>query len=314
MEPRQWQAADLRTGFGWAKGTFGELLQGVLIENDMDFLVTLPITKGTAATFQPVPGSQRISVHPPHKRKASRLAGLMMTALSLPCGGYLWLETELAEGKGFASSSADLVATVHAVGDAFGLVFDESVIEAFLRPIEPSDGVMYQGVVAYYHRAVRLREQLGFLTDLLIVAHDEGGEIDTIRFNRMPKPFGAEDKAEYSSLLAELSRAVRADDLDSVGRIATRSAELNEKLRPRKFFQQIRRLSRDIGGLGLAAAHSGTVLGILLDAADPEREAKIDKADQSLRALPGSVSIYRTAAAHVTMPAMLGPGHDNQPS
>jgi uncharacterized protein involved in propanediol utilization len=310
MEPRQRRSADLRTGFGWANGTFGELLQGVLIENDMDFLVTLPITKGTAATFRPVPGSQRISVHPPHKRKASRLAGLMMTALSLPCGGYLRLETELAEGKGFASSSADLVATVHAVGDAFGLVFDEPAIEAFLRSIEPSDGVMYQGVVAYYHRAVRLREQLGFLTDLLIVAHDEGGEVDTIRFNRMPKPFGEEDKAEYSSLLAGLGQAVRAGDLGAVGRIASRSAELNEKLRPRAFFEHIRRLSRDIGGLGVVVAHSGTVLGILLDAADPECKAKIVKADRSLRALPGSVSIHRTAAARVAMPAALGPADD----
>jgi uncharacterized protein involved in propanediol utilization len=298
MEPRQWRAADFRTGFGWANGTFGELLQGVLPENDMDFLVTLPIAAGAAATFRPVPGSREINVHPPHKRKASRLAGLMMTALGLPCGGYLRLETELAEGKGFASSSADLVATVHAVGDAFGLAFDEPEVEAFLRPIEPSDGVMYRGVVAFYHRAVRLREQLGFLTDLLIVAHDEGGEVDTIRFNRMPKPFGEQDKAEYSGLLTELGQAVRAGDLGTVGRIATRSAELNEKLKPRLFFEHIQRLSHDVGGLGVVVAHSGTVLGILFDAADPDRGTKIAGAAQSLRALPGSVSIHRTAAAH----------------
>jgi uncharacterized protein involved in propanediol utilization len=300
----------IRTGSGWANGTFGELLQGVLAENDMDFLVTLPIAQGATATFQPVPGSQEVNVHPPHKVKAALVAGLIITALGLPCGGYLRLENELAEGKGFASSSADLVATVQAVGDAFGVDFKESEIEDFLRQIEPSDGVMYCGVVAFYHRAVRLRERLGFLPDLVIVAHDEGGEVDTILFNRMFKPFSQSDKAEYSRLLAELGEAVPAGDLAAIGRVATRSARLNEILRPRAHLEAIQQISRDVDGLGVVAAHSGTVLGILLDAADPQCEEKIVQASRSLRALPGSVSVHRTAAARRAVPALVGPAED----
>jgi uncharacterized protein involved in propanediol utilization len=296
-----------RTGVGWANGTFGELLQGVLAENDMDFLVTLPIAEGSRVTFEPATGGPDVSVHPPTKRKVSRLARLMIDRYRLPCGGRLRVDSDLAEGKGFASSSADLVATVHAIGDAFGLACDGPAVEDLLRDIEPSDGVMYPGVVAYYHRAVRLRKHLGYLDDLLIVGHDEGGEVDTIDFNRVPKPFDAADKAEYGRLLAELDEAVRWGDLAMIGRVASRSARLNEKLRPHRNVEWFEKLALEVEALGVVAAHSGTVLGILLDAADPDRTAKIRHARRALRPLPGSVSVHRTAATEDSA-ARTGPG------
>ena len=39
------------TGVSSAFGTFGELLQGVLPEEDGDFLVTLPVARWTMARF-----------------------------------------------------------------------------------------------------------------------------------------------------------------------------------------------------------------------------------------------------------------------
>ncbi|MEH1167104.1 kinase [Micromonospora sp. CPCC 205539] len=286
-----------RLGVGTAFGTFGELLQGVLPDADRDFLVTFPMAQWATATFWPTNELDRIQVFPAHKQKSARLAGTIMELFGLTGGGVLELGGELAEGKGFASSSADLVATARAVGDAFGMTLNERTIESLMRQIEPSDGVMYDGIVAFYHREVRLRERIGVLPPLTVVAHDEGGAVDTIRFNRIPKPFDEADKREYARLLAALTTAVRAGDLPAVGEVTTRSAVLNGKLRPRRHFDVLHRLCREVEGFGLVIAHSGTALGVLLDQADPERAAKVDHVRSACAVLPGTVTVHRSLGA-----------------
>ena len=47
------------TGVSAAFGTFGELLQGVLPEEDGDFLVTLPVARWAMARFRVRPGERR---------------------------------------------------------------------------------------------------------------------------------------------------------------------------------------------------------------------------------------------------------------
>ncbi|MFF8675396.1 kinase [Streptomyces sp. NPDC015242] len=282
------------TGTGTAHGTFGELLQGVLDENGLDFLVTFPISLSSTAGFQLVEGAGEITVRPAHKQKARALAERILRDRRVAGGGVLTLISSIPEGKGLASSSADLVATAHAVGGALGLRFTESEVEALLRGVEPSDGVMYQGVVAFYHRQVRLKERLGFLPPLTIVGHDIGGMVDTVLFNRSPKPFDAADRKEYSRLLDQLREALLHGDLDTVGEVATRSARKNAKITAREYFDDILRICHEVEGLGLVLAHSGTNLGILLRDDLSDHADRLAHARKSCEALPGSVSLYRS--------------------
>ncbi|RCG16776.1 hypothetical protein DTL70_28535 [Streptomyces diacarni] len=83
----------------------------------------------------------------------------------------------LPEGQGFASSSADLAATARAVDNALGL------------GLPPS-------------RAV------GSCAPMSAVWADEGGVVDTVAFNRLPKPFSAADRREYERLRTRLTAAV----------------------------------------------------------------------------------------------------------
>lgn len=290
-------------GVGRAPGTFGELLQGALPANDRDFLVTFPIQNWSTAVFRPEPGRCEVEVRPAHKHKSRRLAETTLRALDIAGGGVLDLYSSLPEGKGLASSSADLVATARAVADAYGRNLDAPGIESLLRTIEPTDGVMYEGIVAFYHREVRLREFLGHLPPMTVIAHDEGGTIDTIGFNRMRKPFGQTEKEEYAQLLDTLAVAVREVDLATVGRVATRSAEMNNARNPRLDFDRLLRACREIDGFGLVVAHSGTALGILLDDSDREREVKIDHVRASCAGLNGTLAVHRSLSTYdVTTP------------
>lgn len=284
-------------GTGVAYGTFGELLQGQLAGSGRDFLVTLPIPRGSKATFRLDLDGDLVTVQPPGKSKSLRVARDLLACRGVRVGGLLTVESELPEGKGFSSSSADLVATARAVGEAIGYVPGPPEIEALLRPIEPTDGVMYEGAVAFLHREVRLLARLGPLPQLTIVSVDEGGSVDTIAFNQRPKPFTNGDRWEYERLLDTLVVAVDAGDAEAIGHVATRSALLNQRLNPKRTLHRMRAISEAVGALGVAVAHSGTAIGLLLDDADPGFPDRLDRARRACVRLAGHAHVYHTLAA-----------------
>ncbi|WP_280346572.1 hypothetical protein [Nocardia neocaledoniensis] len=281
-----------RIGVGSAFGSCGELLQGVTAGDDRHFLVTLPIRGGSVALFEPgVPG---IRVDPPHKTKALRLATGMIERSAVLRGGRLTVFTDLPEGKGLASSTADLVATARAIADAECRIATAAEIEAGLRVIEPSDGVMYPGSVAYCHREVRLLARLGQLPALTVVVGDEGGAVDTVEFNRRPRPFSAAVKREYSDLLTRLGTAIARRDTAGIGAVATRSALLSAALRDRPHLDDTIAAAREVGALGVVVAHSGTTTGLLLDDSDADYRRKVLAARRICAEFAVSVSVHHT--------------------
>ncbi|GAA3097292.1 kinase [Streptomyces rectiviolaceus] len=282
------------TGVSAAFGTFGELLQGVLPEEDGDFLVTLPVARWAMARFELDPDSDVLEVWPPHKKKAKRLTAMIMEDVARPAGGVLRIDSMLPEGKGLASSSADLVATARAVGNALGEEMPPRRIESYLARIEPTDGVLYPSVVAFHHRSVRLRAQLGSLPSMAVVSIDEGGAVDTVDFNSIPKPFTMADRREYARLLDRVSGAVARRDLAEVGAVATASARMNQVLRHKRSLEPMIDICREVGGLGVVVGHSGTTLGVLLDTAAPDCHNQLAAAAQACQELAGNVTVYRT--------------------
>lgn len=280
------------SGVGQACGTFGELLQGALADPPVDFLVTLPINAGTTAFFSPDVEAAGVDVSPPGRAKARGLAELMLARYGFG-GGRLELRSDLPLGKGLASSSADLVATARAVGRALGRCPSPDEIEDLLRTIEPTDGVMHRGTVAFCHREVRLLEDLGPLPALTIVGVDEGGDVDTIAYNRGPRLFTIQERHEYGRLLDALRRAIPQRDTRTIGAVASRSADLHQKRHPKRMLAEMFDVCRAAGGRGVVAAHSGTVLGVLLDEADPAYPWRLRRAVRACADL-GTTSVYRT--------------------
>jgi L-threonine kinase len=295
LVPRR-SGVDVRSGVGDTFGTFGELLQGALPDG-ADFLVTFPITRCSRAWFRfDLAGPLR--VFPSHKVKSLRLAEAMLAACGPGAGGTLVLDSDLPIGKGLASSSADLVATARAVGGVLGLDTSPEAIERWLRPIEPTDGVMYPGIVAFEHRAVRLRSVLGILPASQVVAVDEGGHFDTIGYNKRPKCYSDFETAEYAALLQSLTDAVHDGDLPAVGDIATRSTVLNQRLAPKRNLSAMLHIASDVGALGVVCTHSGTMLGLLLAEGDADHRRRLATARTACTALPGVTTVFRALTFH----------------
>lgn len=281
-------------GVGRCFGAFGELLQGVLPEGKREFLVTLPITRYSTVRFRMLPETHDVQVFPSHKEKSRRLAEKLVQTLNLGTGGVLHVQSEVSEGKGLASSSADAVATALAIQAASGFYLPPAVLARVMSSVEPSDGVMYRGIVSFYHREGVLRKFLGYLPPLAIVALDEGGQVDTIGLNKRPKPFGRSKRAKYESLLLEAERAIVRGDLRSLGEVSTRSAIMNQEMLPKIHLDLLLDMRERYDALGVVIAHSGTYLGLLLDPRSPDYLRTLPTIAAELRQHSPDISTYHT--------------------
>jgi uncharacterized protein involved in propanediol utilization len=278
-------------------GSFGELLQGALPEH---FLVTLPIELRARARFVADESSRELRVWPESSWKSLRLAESLLRRYGLPLRGELTLESEIPRGKGLASSTADLVATYRAVAGFHHLPQDIEVLEALLRDIEPSDGVMHESVVAYRHREARLLHRLGPVPPLVLVAVDEGGEVETLAHNRREPDYSPAEIAEFGALLTRLRRAFREDDVAMIGAVATRSAMLNQRILPKRALGAMIGVAAAIEAVGVVAAHSGTCLAIMIDALLGDCDDRVEAARERLSAL--GLKSTTLATLHSSLP------------
>lgn len=254
----------LRHGSGMAHGKFGELLQGALLD-DQHFLVSLPTTQMSMVncTWKNTGFVQFIT--PPHKTKTALLVKMIMDYLQIKGNMHISIQSQIAEGKGLGSSTADLLACARAISDTFSCAIPEPQLLSFLATIEPTDGTMYDELVCFDHRRVELHERLGKLPNLYIIGVDEGGMVDTIQFNREQCGYTASQKQFYVKLLSTLRQAIQEKNLRQVGEVATQSALMNQARHTKQHLPVLIDLCNRYGCLGVVAAHSGTYVGVLLD-------------------------------------------------
>lgn len=288
-------AASLQ-GTGSCCGSFGELLQGAAPQIG-PFLVTLPIDLHARARFAIGPYNDGLVVNPGHKWKAQRLTALLLARHGLPVQGRLHISSDIPAGKGLAGSTADLVASYRAVTACHRLQHSIPELQALLRRIEPSNGVMHDGIVAYLHREVAMHEHIAATPALTLIAVDEGGQVDTLEFNAHAPAFSAQQQAEYARLYARLRTAFRLGDIAGVGVVSTRSAELHQQLHPRRYFTQMREMAAQAGAAGVVVTHSGPCLAIMLDANDPRHDQKLATLTAALTASGHEPRLYKSLRA-----------------
>ena len=293
------------TASALAPGTCGELVQGMI--DDVDFLVTCPINQFSrvAVTLRSDTAAMKHCVRGvDHLRKTRQAVAETLSRLER-CAGMTALSAQVTVanpipvGKGMGSSSADITAAVWATGRASGVNLPPATIADIALSVEPTDGVMFPGVALFDHRKGRIAEPLGAPPPLEVIVVDRGGQVDTLEFNQTDRT------EQWRSLSASTEEAlqlvregIRRCDAGLVGRGATISARAGRPADSGPLVERAAEFAREIGAVGVNAAHSGTVVGILLDARKRQskpalrraREAFPDAADlQHFRVIGGGV-------------------------
>ncbi len=253
-------------------GSCGELVQGTL--GGIPFHITCPVDIFSLTTVELGNGCVPL-VCPMDKTKAS--AALRETLSSVgkaAMGGQMIIQSPLPLSKGMASSTADVAGAIQAACHALGQVPDPSWMAQIALSIEPSDGTFFPGIVAFDHRQGNLLIPLGMPPPIDIIVLDCGGEVDTLAFNaRDWSAVLRRTEPRVREAFATVQEGVARSDPGLIGLGATISARANQEIAFKPQLEKAESLAREVSAVGINVGHSGTVIGILLDAKKADREA-----------------------------------------
>jgi L-threonine kinase len=254
--------------------TCGELVQGTL--DGVPCLVSCPIGRYSTAEVRLRPGPGWAVPPDAAKATAALRDGLAYLDRS-GSGGRLRLVTDLPRGRGYASSTADIGATLFALGRAMGQPLASDAAARLAVDVEPSDSTLFPGLTLFEHRGGSFRESLGPAPSLSVVVLDPGGEVDTLAFNRVDHRGILRRLApEHRRAFALLREGLEQRDWKALGEATTLSACAHQAILPDPLLELALALARDVGALGVCRAHSGTLLGLLLDPVHADVPAIVD--------------------------------------
>jgi len=266
--------------------TCGELVQGSL--DGVPCLVSCPIDCYAVAQvdLRSTPGWDVPGDSP--KAAAALHAGLKFLG-EVTWGGRLSLSNDLPRGRGYGSSTADMGATLYALARALRRPIAPEQVAQLAVSVEPSDSSIFPGLAVFDHRGGRLLEGLGPAPPLAVVVVDPGGEVDTLAFNRMDHQAALRRLApQHREAFRLLRQGLKNRDWEAVGAAATLSARVHQAILPDPLLDPALVLARDVAALGVCRAHSGTILGLLLDPCQADPAGVVSFVS---RHLPGGVSV-----------------------
>lgn len=244
-------------------GSCGELVQGIV--DGVRLHASCPVDRYARATWRPGP---RRAGHGEKVRRALAAAGGSPAFLA-----GLTMRSDLPRGVGMASSTADVGAAL-GLWLAMGLgTVDANAVARAALAVEPTDGVLFDGIVLFDHRRGSVLERWGLPPPIELVAVEVGGPVDTLAFNERDTAVVSREQA--GSILRAFDlvrRGLARGDAASIGRGATISALCHQNILPKPALEPLLRLALEEGGYGVNVAHSGSLIGLLLPPGGYDRE------------------------------------------
>ena len=259
-------------GQGSVSGHFGEIIQGSFRDPDgaiVRALVTLrcPLFQ-TWALFE-LTSDTEVTIVPSYCVKAKRAAENTLAYVGLlGRGGRLHIRSNAPIGIGAGSSTGDVVAAIRAVNEACragltprwklpnwpSIPKPPSIRSCCERPPKSYLITVKGRCSSVFHDSFHLFEFSG----LPMVSRSTRSTIRRRECDRV-------QIAEFEELRNRLRQAIDCADTVDIGRIATRSAEINQAYLPKPSWLLLRDIVRDSGAIGLAVSHSGSAVALLFD-------------------------------------------------
>ena len=261
------QASEPTPAAAGAPATCGELVQGFL--DGSEFLINCPIDLEALAFIRPM---REPEVHVRTRgqySKASNSVALLLRETGLTRAGWgveLSFVSSVPRGKGLASSTAEITAALLATVRAFHLNMSVDEIGRLAVSHDASDGVVYPGISYVNQLSGFLKVSYGTPPPLRVLVVDTGGYVDSLGFDRIKaRAHAAANETELRQAVHLVSRGIATGNVKLIGAGATMSARLNDVLLPKPGFSDLLHKVLEAGAVGLNAAHTGTVLGVLYD-------------------------------------------------
>lgn len=165
-----------------------------------------------------------------------------------------------------ASSTADIAATAVATAHHLGHLLDEPTLARLCVALEPTDSTLFRQLTLFDHNtaATQIACPPPPALDLLVL--ESPLTLRTTDYHQLPREPGLLANASRLQLAWEkVQQACHCGNPQLLGEAATISAIASQQLLPKPGFDALLDQVESAGLYGLNVAHSGSVVGLLLD-------------------------------------------------
>ena len=250
--------------YGICPASCGEFVQGI-VDRD-EYLCSYAIDLYSTAEVEEK--LNNINIGPSKSRKAIEA---VFKKFNIPIEESknisLKIKSKIPVGKGMASSTADIGATI---GATLGLIKKELSNEEIAKlasTIEPTDSIYIEKNNIFNPLNGEVIKYLGNIQDSRVVILEPNRTLNTMRIRKTPnyKKIKIKNKDIIKISFNLLEEGIKNNDLYSIGKASTFSSLANENIHQKEGLEKIIEISKNYGAYGVNVAHSGTVIGILID-------------------------------------------------
>lgn len=250
--------------YGICPASCGEFVQGILDREE--YLSSYAIDMFSVATLEEK--QENINLGPKKSRKAIEKVFERFNIPLRECKNIsLNINSNIPIGKGMASSTADIGATIKATLSILNKDLGNEEISLIASEIEPTDSILLYKNSIFNPVNGQVKKYLSNLSNgrVIILEPDEILETSIIRSNPNYLDIKLENKAIINKSFDLLEEGLREQDLKLIGKACTLSSLANENIHKKPYLNEIIEISNKMGAYGVNIAHSGTVIGILID-------------------------------------------------
>lgn len=251
--------------YGICPASCGEFVQGILDENK-EYLCSYAVNM--YSTVKVEEKLKNIDIGP---KKSRRAIEKVFEKFNLPVKETKNISLNICSnipiGKGMASSTADIGATIKATLCLIDKSLTNEEISVLAAEIEPTDSIFIEEGNVFNPLNGKVKKNLGNITNSRVVVLEPNRTLDTIELRKISNY--NELKLKNADITKEafqlLEQGIKNNDLTMVGNACTMSSLANESIVKKQYLREIIEISKQYGAYGVNIAHSGTVIGILID-------------------------------------------------
>lgn len=250
--------------YGVCPASCGEFVQGVL--DNEEYLSSYAINLFSVVTLEE--GNEVIHKGPKKARKAMEL---VFEKFNIPVYETkkisLNIDSQIPIGKGMASSTADIGATIKATLSMLGKNLTGEEMSKLAVKIEATDSLLLNKSSIFNPLTADIKKYLGTIDNAKVVILEPNDILNTklIRMTPNYKMYKIQNKEIIQKSFQLLEQGFFKGDLSLIGEACTLSSLANENIHKKPFLKDIIDISNEFECYGVNIAHSGTVIGILMD-------------------------------------------------
>ena len=250
--------------YGICPASCGEFVQGIL--DNEEYLSSYAIDMFSIASLEEK--KEDINLGSKKSRKAiEKVFEKFNIPIEESKNISLDLKSNIPIGKGMASSTADIGATIKATLSILNKKLNDEEISLIASEIEPTDSIILYKNSIFNPINGSVKKYLSSFDNgrVIILEPKEILETKIIRSNPNYLNIKLENKSIIKKSFNLLEKGLKNNDLKLIGEACTLSSVANENIHKKPYLNEIIEISQNMNAYGVNIAHSGTVIGILID-------------------------------------------------